>query len=257
MDGTAIYIESVKLKRTPEEGYLSSLSFIPFLQKERLVFDRDVTFFTGENGIGKSTLLEAIAVAAGFNPEGGSKNFRFSTKDSHSSLYQYLTLSRIHYFHDGFFFRAESFYNASTYVDEMDKIAPLLCYYGGKSLHHLSHGESFLTLLESRFSGKGLYLFDEPEAALSLTGLLRFMIGMRRLVKSRAQLIISTHSPVLLTYPDARIYELRKDGPVSVSYQETAAFSLTKRFLNQPEQMLSYLFSDEEKESEESGDSSF
>ncbi len=241
----------------PGEDALSSLSVVQFLQKEKLVFDRDVTIFTGENGIGKSTLLEAIAVAAGFNPEGGSKNFRFSTKDSHSSLYRYLTLSRVGYFRDGFFFRAESFYNTATYVEEMDKIAPLLQYYGDKSLHERSHGEGFLTLMNSRFSGKGLYLFDEPEAALSFTGLLQFMLHIRKLVGGHSQLIISTHSPVLLTYPGARIYELRKDGPVSVSYQETAAFSLTKQYLNQPEQMLSYLFCEEDGDSTGSPDGCF
>jgi predicted ATPase len=159
------YLSGVRLNSPPEEdSYLGSLPVVRHLaQRKELLFSKSVTFLVGENGTGKSTLLEAIAVAYGFNAEGGSRNFSFSTNLSHSELYRHLTLSRSTYPKDGFFLRAESFYNVASYIDEIGAAHN----YGGRSLHEQSHGESFLSLMENRFSGNGLYLLDEPEAALS------------------------------------------------------------------------------------------
>ena len=165
------FVREIHLK----EGIPSDLTQIPVIRhlaaKHMLSFPKKVTFFVGENGTGKSTLIEAIAVAMRFNPEGGSINFSFSTQDSHSDLYRYLSVCKGLHPKDGFFLRAESFYNVASNIDEMDEIpcsAPsVIESYGGLSLHHQSHGESFMALVEHRFSGNGLYVLDEPEAALS------------------------------------------------------------------------------------------
>ena len=160
-------------KEIPRNNYLSRLPVIRNLQKMGgLKLNKNVTFLVGENGVGKSTLIEGIAVAMGFNPEGGTVNFNFATNNSHSDLYHYLTVSRGYKRHrDGFFLRAESFYNVASNIDELDAEpgggAKLITSYGGVSLHKQSHGESFLALVENRFSGNGLYILDEPEAALS------------------------------------------------------------------------------------------
>lgn len=244
-----IYLSEIKLKQgLPGGAYLDDLAVIRYLRERgRLEFDRPVTFVVGENGAGKSTLLEAIALACGFNPEGGTRNYLFSTQDTHSDLGQYLTPVRTGYFKDGFFLRAESFYNAASYLDELQEedSRTLLCY-GGASLHERSHGESFLALVQNRFSGDGLYILDEPEAALSPSRLLTLMGEMARLVEERSQFIISTHSPILMAFPNARVYLLEEDGIRSVDYRETEHFCLTKRFLNDPESMLRYLLEDRE-----------
>ncbi|MCI8849567.1 MAG: AAA family ATPase [Oscillibacter sp.] len=210
-----------------------------------LEFDRPVTFLVGENGIGKSTLLEAVAVACGFNPEGGTRNFSFSTRATHSVLGDYLTPARKRYPRDGFFLRAESFYNVATNIDEMDELVGggprLIDSYGGVSLHQQSHGESFLALVQNRFGGEGLYLLDEPEAALSPSRLLTLLAEMDRLVKADSQFIVSTHSPILMAFPNARIYELNENGVRAVAYKETEHYQLTRRFLENPERMLRYL----------------
>ncbi len=174
-----------------------------------------VTYLIGENGTGKSTLLEAIAVAFGFNPEGGSKNFRFETRGSHANLHSFLRLRRGRRSRTGFFFRAESYFNLATAIEEMDRIEEtegvrtagpkLTPTYGGKTLHEQSHGESFFALLENRFFGHGLYILDEPEAALSPNRQLSFLARLHQLVTDRSQFIIATHSPINLAYPDAWI----------------------------------------------------
>ena len=241
------YLSGVKLRRElPEGSYLRRLPPVRYLMAGReLRFDRPVTFLVGENGSGKSTLLEAIAVACGFNPEGGTRNFRFATRETHSELGEYLTPVRKGYHRDGFFLRAESFYNVASNIDEMDEGgglgAKVIDSYGGVSLHRQSHGESFLALVKNRFGGEGLYLLDEPEAALSPSRLLTLLCEVHRLVEHGSQLIIATHSPILMTYPNARLYQLGEEGIQTVDYQETEHYQLTKRFLDEPERMLHYL----------------
>ena len=223
----------------PEAGWPGEIPAVRCIRRMgELRFSRPVTFFAGENGTGKSTLLEAAAVAMGFNPEGGTINFRFSTCDTHSQLDRYLTVVRgPDRPADGFFLRAESFYNVATNVDQLGVAAS----YGG-SLHGKSHGESFLALAEQRFSGQGLYVLDEPEAALSPAGQLRLLCCIRRLETEGAQLLIATHAPILLAYPAAEIFQLDAEGIRPVAYRETASYQLTRRFLEQPERMLRELF---------------
>jgi len=217
---------------------------------EKLRFDRPVTFLVGENGSGKSTLVEAIAVKAGFNPEGGSRNFQFATRASHSALADHIRLERgPDYMRDGYFLRAESFYNVATELEKLDdpsfNAPPLTRSYGGVNLHEQSHGESFFSLLNSRLSGAGFFVFDEPEAALSPQRQLAMLAIMHRLVCHRSQLLIATHSPILLAYPDAIIYLLDEEGIRVVGYEETAHYAITKRFLNDREGMLRILLEED------------
>ena len=241
-----LYAESVFLRRElPERSYLNHLPAVNWLKTHRLALDGPVTFLVGENGSGKSTLLEAIAVACGFNAEGGTRNFTFSTRATHSELGEYITVAKRRYPRDGFFLRAESFYNVATNIDEMDE-APsfgprLIDSYGGVSLHRQSHGESFLALVQNRFGGQGLYLLDEPEAALSPARQLTLLGEMRQLAQRDSQFIVATHSPILMAYPGARIYLLSENGIEPVLYRETEHYQLTKRFLEDPERMLRYL----------------
>ena len=243
-----IYADRVFLRRElPESSYLNVLPAVNWLKDHRLMLDSPVTFLVGENGSGKSTLLEAIAVACGFNAEGGTRNFTFSTRATHSELGEYITVARRRYPRDGFFLRAESFYNVATNIDEMDEdfsYGPkVIESYGGVSLHHQSHGESFLALVQNRFGGNGLYLLDEPEAALSPARQLTLLGEMHQLAEQDSQFIVATHSPILMAYPGARIYQLRENGIEPVQYQETEHYQLTRRFLEDPERMLRYLFS--------------
>jgi len=214
---------------------------------ETLPLHRAVTFIVGENGSGKSTLLEALAVAAGFNAEGGSRNFNFHTRASHSDLHRYLRLARSQKRpRTGFFLRAESYFNVATEIERLDAIDPgLLKAYGGKSLHEQSHGESFIALLKNRFSGQGLYFLDEPEAALSPTRQMAALVRIHDLVREGAQFIIATHSPILMAYPDATILGVTPDGVAPVRYEATEHYTITRRFLNDPAGMLRQLLADE------------
>jgi len=233
------YLTGIRLREMPDSAsYLSKLPAVRFLYSAgQLDFHMPVTFFVGENGTGKSTLLEAIAVAMGFNPEGGSRDFSFATKPSHSELYQYLTTIKTVSPKDGFFLRAESFYNTASYLDETSTLAR----YGGVSFHEQSHGESFLSLVVNRFEGNGLYILDEPEAALSPQRLMSLIVTMDELVRKNSQLLIATHSPILMAYPNAEILQLTEDGIRSVTYKETEHYKITKQFLDRPEQMIKYL----------------
>ena len=251
---SAKYISEVCFdNRLNAASYLNDLPVIRFLAKEKhLTFSSNVTFFVGENGTGKSTLLEAIAVAYGFNAEGGSKNFTFSTNATHSELCKHITLGKRGYPNDGFFLRAESLYNVATNIDELDSddddtlLDPPLIIdgYGGVSLHNQSHGESFLSIVQNRFCGNGLYILDEPEAALSPMRLLTLMAEMDALVKQDSQFIIATHSPMLLAFPGAEVWEFSADGIHKVDYRNTEHYQVTKRFLDNPEKMLRLLLGD-------------
>jgi predicted ATPase len=211
-----------------------------------LVLHPNVTYFVGENGSGKSTLLEAIAVAAGMNPEGGSSNFAFSTRASHSPLGGAITLVRgSNRPRTDFFLRAESFFTAATYLEELppDSGDPLKSY-GGVSLHQQSHGESFLAVMLNRFGPRGLYLLDEPEAALSSQNCLTCLRRIHELVLQDSQFIIATHSPIILAYPDATIYACRSHGIEQIAYDDAELVQLTRSFLEAPERYLRQLFSD-------------
>ncbi|MGC3990127.1 MAG: AAA family ATPase [Chthoniobacteraceae bacterium] len=240
------FVQSIRLKREEIAGYEEYPFSVPAVRHlERLKLHPAVTFFIGENGSGKSTLLEAIAVKMGFNAEGGSRNFAFSSRETHSKLHESFVIERsFRRFADGFFLRAESFYNAATYVDEVAK--PIN--YGGKSLHEQSHGESFLALLSSRLGGGGIYLFDEPEAALSPQRQLSVLTLLHRLVYHDSQLVIATHSPILLAYPHATIYEFGEGGIKEVEYTDTEQYLITRDFLNRHDRMLEILLGEEEAE---------
>jgi predicted ATPase len=207
---------------------------------------RGVTFLVGENGTGKSTLVEAVAVAAGFNAEGGSQNFRFATRATESSLGDSLVLSwGTTRPRTGFFLRAETYYNVATEIERLDRdegSPPLLPAYGGTSPHERSHGESFLDLVVHRFRPDGLYLLDEPEAALSVRGALALLRRMADLTAAGCQLVVATHSPILLALPGATILEIGDDGVVApVGYDEALPVRLTRDFLGAPERYLRHL----------------
>ena len=225
-------------------GRDSYLRRIPALQDpEELWFDESVTFFVGENGAGKSTLLEAAAVAYGFNPEGGSRNFSFSTRDSHSELCRSITLYKGWKMpSDDFFLRAESFYNVATKVDEYDDGTDFLAKnYGGRSLHSQSHGESFLALIQNHFRPRGLYLLDEPEAALSPQRQLSLLLRVFELSRQGSQFIIATHSPILLGLPGAAILSFDGGRIREIDYEETDSYRTTELFINHRGSMLKQL----------------
>lgn len=245
-----MYIIGLKLKNniSDESNYALSLPVIKSLGQEQLVLNKNVTFFVGENGTGKSTLLEAIAVNMGFNAEGGTRNFNFASKETHSPLYQNLIVVKgVKRPRDGFFLRAESFYNVATEVDRLDEIGissqrQFLDNYGGKSLHNQSHGESFMSLVLNRFKGNSLFILDEPEAALSPTKQLSLLVKINELEKQNCQFIIATHSPILLAYPNADLYLLNENEIKLTAYKDTEHYAITKQFLNNTEKMLNYLF---------------
>ncbi len=241
------YLKEIRLDRESVESFNKYPFSIPAIKElNSLRFDKQVTIFIGENGSGKSTLLEAIAVALDFNAEGGTKNFNFNTRSTHSPLYDYLHLAKSYQrYRDGFFLRAESFYNVATHIDELDESGgfgmPIIGSYGGKSLHHQSHGESFLALMLNRFGGNGRYILDEPEAALSPVRQLTILSRMSQLIKKKSQFIIATHSPILMAYPNALIYQIGETGIRQVKYEETEHYQVTKSFLNNPKPMLEEL----------------
>ena len=214
----------------------SYLCSIPALRGvEQVSFESPVTFFVGENGSGKSTLLEAIAVAYGFNPEGGTRNYNFSTFDSHSELYRTIRISRGFRRPDcGYYLRAESFYNVATKEDEYSR-GP-----GGvpQHFHEKSHGESFLQLAQNSFRGNGIYLLDEPEAALSPQRQLTLLVEIHRCALEGAQFIIASHSPILLGIPGAEILSFDSGAIHPVAYEETESYQVTEVFLNHREQLL-------------------
>jgi len=242
------YLLSVGLKEEKIESFDSypyNLAAISAL-KSTIDFHESVTFIVGENGSGKSTLLEALAVSQGFNPEGGTKNFNFSTRSSHSNLGDYIRVQKsIKKPKTGFFLRAESFYNVATEIEKLDNDSSfgpsIINSYGGISLHEQSHGESFFALMQNRFGRDGLYILDEPEAALSPNRQMSMITLLHQLVGKGCQFIIATHSPILLSYPNSIIYEMRTNGLDQVDYEDTDTYSVTKHFLNKYESMLEIL----------------
>lgn len=214
------------------------------LRRGGLSFEKPVTFLSGDNGTGKSTILEAIAVAYGINPEGGSQNFNFNTVESHSNLYEYVRLVR----KGGlpktkFFLRSETYYNVASELEYMAEEDGEVAFssYGGKSLHTRSHGEGLLSIIENRFGREGFYLLDEPEAGLATSRQYTLLQEIHRLVKAGSQLIIATHSPILMGYPEATIYQFSEAGLESLPLEETIAFKETKLFYDDPNRMLYYL----------------
>ena len=248
---TRSYLSEVQLKPTAPVDPPAFPFTLPAIRSlTRLPLHPNVTFLVGENGSGKSTLLEAIAVGMGFNAVGGSKNFKFATYESHSVLHDHLRLVRgFERPRDGFFLRAESFYNVSSEIERLDEEPwggpPIKSYFGGKSLHVQSHGESFLTLFMERFRGQSFYMLDEPEAALSPQRQLALISRLHQLVGQRCQFIIATHSPILMAYPNALIYEFGEHGIREIAYQDTEHYRVTHDFLANPERMLTILMGEE------------
>lgn len=244
------FIEEIRLDAGADSGrYPFTVPAVRHLVRcDGLRLDPGVTFFVGDNGTGKSTLVEAIAVAAGFNAEGGSQSFRFATRATESSLGDHLVLAwGAPKPRTGFFLRAESFYNVATEIEQLEREGPgLLAAYGGRSPHERSHGESFLDLVVHRFGPNGLYLLDEPEAALSVPGCLALVARIADLVTQGSQFVVATHSPILMAVPGARILQIGADGAIEqVDYDEAEPVVLTRGFLADPDRFLHHLFSDE------------
>ncbi|MGH3693933.1 MAG: AAA family ATPase [Pseudonocardiaceae bacterium] len=246
-----VFVQHVRLAPNTEvDRYPFDLPVVRWLSRaEGLDLGRSMTFLVGDNGTGKSTLVEALAVAAGFNAEGGSQSFRFATRATESSLGDHVVLRWGRKPRTGYFLRAESFYNVATEIERLDAdpdSPPLLPAYGGVSLHARSHGESFLDLVIHRFGPNGLYLLDEPEAALSARGCLALVRRIGELVARGSQFIVATHSPILLAVPNARILQIDTDGAIEqVDYDAAEPVTLTRGFLADPARFLHHLFTDD------------
>jgi len=238
------FVHAVRLKRDAVPDFADYPFSIPAVRcLDTLELDPKITFLIGENGAGKSTLIEAIAVAAGFNAEGGTRNFHFATRRSESDLYRHLRLIRTARRLTGFFLRAESLFNVATQIDDLGVGDA----YGGTSLHEQSHGESFLAVANHRFRGNGFYLQDEPEAALSPQRQLTLLALIHDLAEHRgSQFVIATHSPILMAYPGALLYQLDAAGIAPVRYHDTEHYRITRGFLADPERFFKHLFTDRE-----------
>lgn len=237
------FIKGIRLRDVDTSTYPFSIPSVSDM--ESIQFDAAVTFFVGENGSGKSTIVEAIAVAAGFNAEGGTKNYNFSSQDTTSALKDAITLVRGSLREEyGYFLRAESFYTTANYAESgtFDKAGPAPIIFDGKRIHEQSHGEAFLSIVKS--FRNGLFIFDEPESALSPQRQLALMVAIDQLVKQGSQFIIATHSPILLSHPGAKIYQLSSSGISETEFNEVEHVTLTRDFLGNPEQYLRRLFED-------------
>jgi predicted ATPase len=238
---TAPFVHAIRLRPPRGEDYTDDLPALRGL--ERLELDPRVTFLVGENGSGKSTVVEAVAAAMKLNVEGGGRvqQFGFSTRASHSRLHRRIELEKaVLPPRNAFFLRAESIYNLATALEgvAMQDVFD-------RPLHEQSHGESFLDIAVNRLGPRGFYLFDEPEAALSVRGQLALIRRMHELVEQHSQFLVATHSPILLGYPDATILELSDDGIRRVDYDETEQVELTRSFLEDPRRFLRHLLSDD------------
>ena len=231
------FIQSISIdwSKIDERSYLRNIDALNGLAS--LEFRKPITFFVGENGSGKSTLLEAIAIAYGFNPEGGTKNYSFSTYDSHSELYDALRITRGYRKAGwGYFLRAESFYNVATKEEEYADIS-----HPSEKFHEKSHGESFLAIAQNQLRPNGLYIFDEPEAALSPQRQLTLLAEIYECAKQDSQFIIVTHSPILLGIPDAEILTFDNGAVHTCEYEETDSYQITKMFIENRGQLLEML----------------
>lgn len=240
------YLQEIGLKRdtiTSNDDFPFNIPAIENLPVMK--FHRDVTFIVGENGSGKSTFIEAVAQWLGLSQEGGSNNIRLDTRND-SSLSNHLWGAKGYRKPlDYFFLRAESLYKVATHLEDIyeNQRGRFAQIYGVNSLHECSHGESFLAIMANRLGGNGLYIFDEPEAALSPMRQLTALSLIDGLVHKNSQFIIATHSPILLAYPNAFIYQFDNTGVKQISYEETEAFTITKSFLNNHQSMMELLIS--------------
>jgi predicted ATPase len=239
------YLKEISLKENMTPNWDEYPFNIPAIKNlNTLEFHPDVTFMVGENGAGKSTLVEAIALAMGFSSEGGTRNFNLATADTISLLHKYLKIVKSYAMpKDYYFLRAESFYNVATYMAQTG--GAVSAGYGEKELHERSHGEAFMAALSIKLKGRGFYIFDEPEAALSPTRQMAALSAMHQLVKDESQFIIATHSPILLAYPRAKILYLDDSGISEIAYEDTEHYSITKSFLNNYKKLLHTLLDDD------------
>ncbi|MDF1996719.1 AAA family ATPase [Peribacillus frigoritolerans] len=248
LDYDSQYIRGIYLNRDRISSYDHFPLDLPVIRHvQEVAFHPSVTYVIGENGMGKSTLLEGIAIAYGFNSEGGTLNFNFSNYDSHSNLDEYLRLKKgVYKPKDHFFFRAETFYNLATNIEELDRESSfgskIIDSFGGKSLHQQSHGESFFSAFIERFQGDGLYILDEPEAALSPLRQISMLARINELVQQGSQFIISTHSPIIMAYPDAKILQISDEGMSEVKLEESNHYLLMKQFFEDKDRLLHHLF---------------
>ena len=240
-----MFLRRITLLRENITSFQSYPFTIPSIKNlNEISLEKNVTFFAGENGTGKSTLLEAIADKCEFNTAGGGRNNMYDVYASESELGKYVRLSWMPKITNGFFLRAESFYNFATHIDEIDTTG--FKDYGGRSLHQQSHGESFLSLFLHRFRGKSIYLLDEPEAALSPSRQLTFLRIIHDLtLNGDTQFIIATHSPILLGFPDADILSFDGDQIRRIDYETTDHYQVTKYFLNNRSKFMSELLKDD------------
>ena len=240
-----LFINRIKLNRKNIDSNIYPFNVQCLSNFEELKIDNSVTLFYGENGVGKSTLIEAIAIALGLNPEGGSNNMHFSNYDDYSDLYKYLTISKFGLPKTKFFLRAESFYNTASSIhndyNTSDGVKGEIDYLYGGDLHACSHGESFLKLVENRFWDNGLYILDEPEAALSPQRQMTLLCYIHDLAKKGSQFIIATHSPILLSYKYGKIIDMNNDME-KIKYEDTEVYKIYKDFLNNPYGMQKILF---------------
>jgi len=239
------YLKKISLKENMTPNWDEYPFNIPAIQNlNTLEFHPDVTFLVGENGAGKSTLIEAIALAMGFSSEGGTRNFNLATADTISPLHKYLKIVKSYATpKDYYFLRAESFYNVATYMAQTG--GAVSAGYGAKELHERSHGEAFMAALSIKLKGRGFYIFDEPEAALSPTRQMAAISAIHQLVKNESQFITATHSPILLAYPRAKILYLDDSGISEIAYEDTEHYSITKSFLNNYKKLLHTLLDDD------------